>query len=155
MAFASVLASAIGILLLIITAYVLVGGTLTTTQTVVNAQADMTSIHVKMLGTTLQIENTNISAPGRLDLSLLNTGTEPVIDLVHMDVLIKSAGNAPTLKTKDNGWTLVSIVPDTIHPNQWDPGEIMNISVVYSDPPPVWVQVTTGNGAYASSYIKT
>ena len=154
MAFASVLASAIGILLLIITAYVLVGGTLTTTETVVNAQADMTAIHVKMLGTAIQIQYTNISAPGQLDISILNSGTEPVTDLSHMDVLLQSAGNAPVLKIKDNGWSVVSINPDIVHPNQWDPGEVMNISVTFSDPPPVWVQVTTPNGAYTSAYIK-
>ena len=155
MAFASILASAIGIILLIVTAYVLVGGTLTTTQTVVNAQTDMTALHVKMIGTAIQIEYANISTPGRLDLSILNSGTEPVMDLVHMDVLLKSAGNAPVLKTKDSGWTFVSISPDTVHPNQWDPGELMNITVVFSDPSPDWVQVTTPNGAFASSYIKT
>ena len=154
MAFASVLASAVGILLLIITAYVLVGGTLTTTQTVANAQADMTAIHVRMLGTAIQIENTNISGPGRLDVSILNTGTEQVTDLAHMDVLVQTAGSAPVLKTKDTGWTMVSLSPDTVHPNQWDPGELLNITVVFSDPAPDWVQVTTANGAFASAYIK-
>ena len=155
MAFASILASAVGILLLIITAYVLVGGTMTTTQTVVNAQTDMTAIHVKMLGTAVEIENTNISAPGRLDVSIMNTGTEPVTDLAHMDVLVKSSGSPPVLRIKDNGWTLVSITPDTVHPNQWDPGELLNITVSFSDPAPDWVQVTTANGALSSSYIKT
>ncbi|HVP93691.1 MAG TPA: flagellar protein FlaF [Methanoregulaceae archaeon] len=155
MAFSSVLASAVGILLLIIAAYVLVGGTLTTAQTVANAQADMTAIHVKMLGTAIQITYTNISAPGQLDLSVLNTGTEPVTDLPHLDVLLKPAGSAPVLKTKDKGWTLVSIFPDSVHPNQWDPGESMNITVEFSEPSPEWVQVTTANGAFASAYIKT
>jgi archaeal flagellar protein FlaF len=154
MAFASILASAVGILLLIITAYVLVGGTMTTTQTVVNAQTDMTAIHVKMLGTAVQIEYTNISAPGQLDVSVLNMGTEPIQDLAHMDVLLKSGGSAPVLKTKDSGWVLGSITPDTVHPNQWDPGELLNMTVTFSDPAPDWVQVTTANGALASSYIK-
>jgi flagellar protein FlaF len=154
MAFASVLASAVGILLLIITAYVLVGGTLTTTETVANAQADMTALHVKMLGTSIQIENTNISAPGQLDVSILNTGSEPVADLAHLDVLLQSPGSAPVLKTQNSGWNLVSIAPDTVHPNQWDPGETLNITVVFSDPSPNWVQVTTANGAIASAYIK-
>jgi archaeal flagellar protein FlaF len=154
MAFASILASAVGILLLIITAYVLVGGTLTTTQIVVNAQTDMTALHVKMLGTAVQIEYTNISGPGQLDISVMNAGTEPITDLAHMDVLLKSGGSAPILKTKDSGWALVSISPDTVHPNQWDPGELLNMTVSFSDPSPDWVQVTTANGAYASSYIK-
>lgn len=155
MAFASILATAVGILLLIITAYVLVGGTLTTTQTVVNAQTDMTALDVKMLGTAVQIQYTNISAPGRLDLSVMNSGTQPIQDLAHVDVLLKSGGNAPVIRIKDNGWSLVSISPDTVHPNQWDPGELLNMTVTFTDPAPDWVQVTTANGAYASSYIKT
>ncbi|HTY14551.1 MAG TPA: flagellar protein FlaF [Methanoregulaceae archaeon] len=154
MAFASILASAVGILLLIITAYVLVGGTLTMTQTVVNAQTDMTALHVKMLGTAVQIEYTNVSAPGQLDISIMNTGTEPITDLAHMDVLLKSGGGVPVLKIKDSGWVLVSISPDTVHPNQWDPGELLNMTVSFTDPSPDWVQVTTANGAFTSSYIK-
>jgi archaeal flagellar protein FlaF len=154
MAFASILTSAVGILLLIITAYVLVGGTMTTTQTVVNAQTDMTALHIKMLGTAVQIEYTNISAPGQLDISVTNVGTEPIQDLTHMDVLLKSGGSVPVLKTKDSGWVMGPITPDTVHPNQWDPGELLNMTVSFSDPAPDWVQVTTANGAFASSYIK-
>ena len=49
--------SAIGIILLIITAYVLVGGVLTTTQIAMNAQSDMTAVHMKMLGTDITIDS--------------------------------------------------------------------------------------------------
>jgi archaeal flagellar protein FlaF len=153
MAFASVLTSAIGILLLIITAYVLVGGTLATTETVVNAQTDMAALHVKMLGTSIKIESTNVSGPATLDISVRNTGSEPIIDLVHMDVLLMSAGTPPVLYTKDSGWRLDSISPDTVHPQQWDPGEVLNMTVTYTGAGPDWVQVTTGNGAYTSAYI--
>jgi len=153
MAFASILTTAIGIILLIITAYVLVGGTLTATQTALTTQADMTAVHVKMLGTSIEIVSTNVSSSDTLYISVLNSGSESITDLSHVDVLVLGDSGAPVLYVKDSGWSKVSISPDTIYPNQWDPGEVMNMSVTYSSGVPKWVKVTTGNGAYASSYV--
>ena len=60
MAFASIIGSAIGIILLIVTAYVLVGGVLTTTQIAMNAQSDMTAVHMKMIGTAITIDSASV-----------------------------------------------------------------------------------------------
>jgi archaeal flagellar protein FlaF len=153
LAFAEIVTSAIGIMLLIVTAYVLVGGTLTTTQVVMNAQSDMTALHVKMMNTAIGIDSANLSGTGLLYANVRNTGNEPITDLSHLDLLLISPGLPPVLYQKDTGWTKNFIAPDTIHPNQWDPGEVLNMSVAYTGPDPVWIQVTTSNGAYTSSYI--
>ncbi len=42
-----------------------------------------------------------------------------------------------------------------IHPGELDPGETMWCNVAYNGAAPIWFQVTTGNGIYASAYIPT
>jgi flagellar protein FlaF len=151
MAFASIISSAIGIILLIITAYVLVAGVLTTTQVVMNAQSDMTAIHMEMLGTAIRIDSQSVenSSPNIIYLRLINSGSEPV-DLSNINVFIKDQNSAPVLIPKGSIVSKWSISPEI---KQWRPTETLNMSVRYSGTYPVIVQLTTGNGVSAITKV--
>jgi len=155
MPFASIISSAIGIILLIITAYVLVAGVLTTTQIAMNAQSDMTAVHMEMLGTSLSIDSTsveNISPNNIIHLDLRNSGNEPV-DLSHVNVFLKEQNKGPVLIPKGSDIRTWSIAPDVI---QWRPTDVLNMSVVYSadrSDYPVIIQITTGNGVSAITKV--
>ena len=149
MAFASIISSAIGIILLIITAYVLVAGVLTATQVAMNAQSDMTAVHMQMLGTDPMIKSTFVenSSPNIIYLNLINSGSEP-IDLSHISVFLEMQGLAPELISKNSVTQPWSINPDI---TQWRPTEELNMSVKLSEiydnsNYPVIIQLTTGNG---------
>jgi archaeal flagellar protein FlaF len=144
MAFASIISSAIGIILLIITAYVLVAGVLTTTQIAMNAQSDMTAVHMEMLGTSVNVDSISVinSSPSTIYLNVRNTGSEP-IDLSHTSVFIWKNGAVHTLVNAT--WTPAV--------NQWRPTETLNMSVSYSDTYPVIIQITTGNGVSAITEV--
>ncbi len=147
MAFASIISSAIGIILLIITAYVLVGGVLTTTQVAMNAQSDMTAVHMKMLGTDITIDSISVenSSPNTIYLNMRNSGSEPV-DLSEFNVFLEVPESAPVLIPKGSDVGKWSISPDII---QWRPTEELNLSVKYAGGYPVIIQLTTGNGVSA------
>jgi archaeal flagellar protein FlaF len=147
MAFASIIGSAIGIILLIVTAYVLVGGVLTTTQVAMNAQSDMTAVHMQMLGTSISIDSVSVenSSPNIIYLNMRNSGSEP-IDLTEINVFLKVPESAPVLIPKGSDAGKWSISPDVI---QWRPTEVLNMSVNYAGGYPVIVQLTTGNGVSA------
>jgi len=151
MAFASIISSAIGIILLILTAYVLVAGVLTATQIAMNAQSDMTAIHMEMLGTSISIDSQSVenSSPNIIYLGLINSGSEPV-DLSTINVFIKDQNSAPVLIPKGSIAGTWSISPDT---KQWRPTETLNMSVRYSGSYPVIIQLTTGNGVSAITKV--
>jgi len=149
MAFASIIASAIGILLLIITAYVLVGGVLTTTQIAMNAQSEMTAVHMQTLATSFAINSSKtVVDNGMIYLSITNSGSEQ-IDLSHTDVFLTEtlAGTAPILiKT----W---SLLPPNTNKVLWRPTEVLNMSIAYGGTYPVKIQITTGNGVSAITEV--
>lgn len=154
MAFASIIGSAIGILLLIITAYVLVGGILTTTQIAMNAQSEMTAIHIQMLGTEITPVSTTVgnctvdTPPPKIIMKMNNSGSEP-IDLSHIDVfVVKNTGTSPVPIKRASAlscteWTW-SVYPDT--KVQWRPTEVLTMNVTYAVTPPATIQITTANG---------
>jgi hypothetical protein len=154
MAAASLVASALGIVLILVTAYILVGGTVMTSETVVNAQKDMTALQVKMIGTTMDI--TAVSSSNPRYITIENTGSESIRNFEQVDVFLTFLDSAPTIYryNADGGigyWKKEIIVPDHIHPRQWDPGEVLNMSVEYPVEAGtlIEVRITTGNGASA------
>jgi flagellar protein FlaF len=158
MAAASLVASALGIVLILVTAYVLVGGTVMTSETVVNAQKDMTALQVKMIGTSMDITDVSTSNPRYITIE--NTGSEAIRDFEQIDVFLTFSGSAPTIYRYNAGggigfWKKNDITPDFIHPQQWDPGEVLNMSVEYPVEAGtlVSVQVITGNGASAATVV--
>jgi flagellar protein FlaF len=157
---ASLIASAIALILLIITAYVLVGWTLATAEIVGFAQKEQTQLQETRLRTSIEIQGTSLAGNASpLYVQLKNTGTEMVSGFDDMDVYLVF-GSEPVYYSYSpddmniGTWYRQSIAPDDVHPHALDPDEVMTMAVYYSGAiNPVWVQVTTRNGVSDSAYI--
>jgi flagellar protein FlaF len=167
MAVAEIIGAAIGVMLLLVVAYMLVGSVLTTAEVVTTAQKDITLLNEARLRTSISINRSEIFSnitPYVLNFSVTNTGNEIISDFDHTDIFTWdrfSAGyqeytydkyNLPETATTGN-WSK-KIENDLIHPEQLDPGEKMWVTVNY----PIgnetkWFQITTGNGVYAQTTI--
>jgi flagellar protein FlaF len=150
----------VGVILLVIVAYVLVGATLSTAEIVVSAQKDQTLISEARLRTDLALNKSEISITGKgLNFSVTNIGNEVIADFTHIDIYTFDNGITEYQHytyDKDTThaagtWALLSIENDYIHPNQIDPGEKAWIMAVFSGSNPVWVQVSTHNGVTAQT----
>jgi flagellar protein FlaF len=157
MAVADLIGAAVGVLLLVLVAYVLVGSTLSTAEIVSNAQKDLTLQNEARLRTDFIIYE---PTPNGLNITcyINNTGNEIIGDFKHMDILVyDNTTQQYSLCTYDASglpgtWTIVDWGRDEIHPNLLDPGESYRINIVTSITP-TWFQITTSNGVYASSYV--
>jgi len=158
MAVAEIIGAAIGVMLLVVVAYMLVGSVLTAAEIVSTSQKDLTLQNEERMRTDFEIayhnKDTNI-----INISIVNTGNEIISDKTHMDVY--TIGNDATgyryltYNTAcgiEGTWCIPSdmgIVPDHIHPNQLDPDEemyIMATSPLGTNPD--WCRVVAGNGVY-------
>ena len=161
MAVAELIGATVGVIILVLVAYVLVGSTLSTAQTVAEAQKDLTLMDESRLRTDIVISSAAIENGDTFNFSVNNTGSEIISDFKHMDLLVSSgSGNFEDYTYTKNSdespgtWTIVRFEPATgIHPGELDPGETMWCNATYTGAAPVWFQVTTGNGVYASAYI--
>lgn len=162
MAVAELIGAAVGVLLLVVVAYLLVGGTLSTAETVATAQKDLTLLNEARMRTTIAIVDKE--APGTfLNFSVTNTGNEPVTDLPHMDIFSFDSTNYYQRYTYlppayDTGipytWTTSSFENDAIHKGELDPGVKMWVKVnLPAGTVPTNIQVTTSNGVSALSSI--
>ncbi|MEI7858024.1 MAG: hypothetical protein WCH85_11055 [Methanomicrobiales archaeon] len=91
MAVAEIIGAAIGVLLLVIVAYMLVGSVLTTAEVVTTAQKDLTLHDEIRLRTAFTISDTS-SPDTNFTYKISNNGTEIISDFKHMDVLVKDTG---------------------------------------------------------------
>jgi archaellum component FlaF (FlaF/FlaG flagellin family) len=152
----TIIASAIVIVLLITTGYVLIAGTLSTAQIVMAAQRAATEKERQQIHTRIEIfsASTNTTA-SQTFIVVNNTGSEVVGDFRHMEVYLLQGGVPYTYTNLSVPWNWTyAIQPDQVHPNLLDPDEVANITVPY-DPSlgnPTWVKVTTANGVYDSAY---
>ena len=143
-------ASGIGIFLLVVTAYILIGGTLATTEVMVEAQSNLATYQETRMRTAIAVQNTTID--GRtLYVEVKNTGSEPVVDIQSIDIYL-CIENIPAYIPYGD-WTPVNIAPDGIHPGELDPGETLNLSIRFEGPDPTWVQIVTPNGVSSSAYL--
>ncbi|HRD25126.1 MAG TPA: flagellar protein FlaF [Methanoculleus sp.] len=151
-----IVASGVGILLLVVTAYVLIGGTLTTTEVLVEAQSSLAAQQEARMRTAIAIQETALNNQ-TLYVELENTGSEPIVDISSIDVYLHYEETGPVYIPPGAGpshWSRVTIEPDGVHPGQWDAGEILTLSVTFEeDATPICVQVVTPNGVSASTYI--
>jgi len=153
MAAATLVASAVGILILVITAYVVMGGTITLSETVTTSQKALVGQEAARLHT--RVEITGASVVDALKVAFLevkNTGSETVRNPDEMGLILLHSGE-PVFYTNSSGTWWYRISPDAIHPGQLDPDEVMNISVTYTAVAPTWAKVVTGNGMYDSAYL--
>lgn len=151
-------ASGVGILLLVVTAYVLIGGTLSTTEVMAEAQSNLVAYQEARMRTAIEIQETVIDNQ-TLYVKVKNTGSESIVDFPSIDVYLQVDGELVYVPygTDLNHWSKVSIEPDGVHPGQIDPGETLTISITYAVgvTPPTWVQVVTPNGVTGSAYINS
>ena len=157
MGLGSLIASAVAIILLVITAYVIVGGTIATAEVVALAQEEQAHTIAKAMRTSIDIVDVRVDANASvMYVEVFNAGSEIITDFDAMDVFViydaepqyVAAGAGP------GTWSHGAIIPDAVHPGQLDPEETVNITVAYTGgDPPAWVQVTTGNGVYDSAYV--
>jgi len=157
MAVSEIIGAAVGILLLVIVAYIVVGSTLTAAETVATAQKDLSLQHEERLGTSITLNRSEISnTTSELDFSITNNGDEIISDFNQMDILTWKGHPGEGYDHAVygvTGWTIDRIEPDFIHPMQLDPGEKMWIRLKFDTDKPVWLQVTTSNGVYSSTYV--
>ncbi len=160
MAGASLVGSAVGIILLIVTAYVLVSGAITVSQVTVGAQKEMTVVQERILGTSLSIMYFTPSGTLPVTLVLNNTGREVISPFNRMDVYVFDSTSGLNryqydLAGGEGTWrNETPIVPDIINPRMWDPGEQLNITIEpVTGTTPLWVRVTTPNGVSVSGYL--
>lgn len=158
MAVAEIIGAAVGILLLVIVAYLIVGGTLSVAETVATAQKDVTQINEARLRSDLRINSDEIAIEGYgLNFSVTNTGNEVIANFEHIDLFTCDNGGIDyqqyTYDSAQSGasgtWTILRIENDIIHPGQIDPGEKAWFWASFSSADPVFVQVTIDNGVTA------
>ena len=158
MAVAGIIAAAVGVMLLIVVGYVVVGATITTAETVTNAQKDVTLQNEIRLGTAIVITDP-LQSSSNITSNVTNSGTEIISDFRHMDVIVYDTGsNKYQVCTYDASgspgtWDITNRYQDFIHPSELDPGEKYQIRIATSGSSPSWFQITTGNGVYASAYV--
>jgi len=154
MAVAEIIGAAVGVLLLVIVAYLLIGGTLSMAETVATAQKDLTTLQEARLKTSITVSNAVNEAP-YLNFTVKNTGNEIISDFTHMDVYSYDVSNGYIHYTydKDNTgnvgtWSIIRFEKDLVHIRELDPDDIMTIWAIvpgtYSSK--TIVQVTTSNG---------
>jgi len=152
-----IVASGVGILLLVVTAYVLIGGTLTTTEVLVEAQSSLAAQQEARMRTAIAIQKTTLNNQS-LSVEVDNTGSEPIVDISSIDVYLHYEETGPVyipFSTGPSHWSKGTIEPDGVHPGQWDAGETLTLSVTFEeDATPICVQVVTPNGVSASAYIR-
>jgi archaeal flagellar protein FlaF len=153
MAVAELIGAAIGVLLLVMVAYLLVGSTLSTGEIVVAAQKEVTLQQEARLHTSFTLTSTG-NTTSTISTKITNTGTEIISDLKHMDVLVDMGSDKYQICSYDTTlggstagkWYITSRNGESIHPFELDPGEVYDITIYFMDSSPRWFQVTTSNG---------
>ena len=162
MAGAIIIACAMGVLLLVLVGYVMVGSTLTSADSIASAQKDMRIKKEEQMNTAIQITNAQFSGGTSFRFNLSNKGGVPIGYFNQTDVFISYSkgtpvrysfngivsGNTPGDGTSKT-WGYMTINPDTIHPYMLDPGETMIIRIDNSGTSPAVVNLTTPNGITA------
>ncbi len=149
MAGAEIIGAAIGVLLLILVGYLLIGSALTSAEVVTSAQNDITLQNEQRLHTSIDISSPVTWGPPTI-LTVTNTGNEPIGNFSHMDVILFYSGNPPEYYSYSSGWSHGAITPNFVHPDMLDPGEQMVINVNnLGVTVPVYVQVICPNGMYS------
>ena len=158
---ASLIATAIALVLLIVTAYVVVGAILATSDIVSMSQTERFHIQETRMHTSIDISDITVSQEAHtLDVMVKNNGNEKISKFKYMDIYMIYSGTQPILIPHtdtpgiENTWYVWQITPDVVHPNELDPGETMTMTVTYTAGiTPIWIKVATPNGVYDSAYV--
>jgi hypothetical protein len=152
MAGGEVIGAAIGVLLLILVGYIMVGSTLSSADIVTTAQKDVTLQNEIRLHTSIDILTFTPppTLPGLVTFSVKNDGSEPINNLAHMDVFLHLSDNSGFSRfTYGNGdgqtWIRIDSPSDWIYPGETMTGKINSISIACDQ-----IKVVTDNGVYDS-----
>lgn len=168
MAGAIIIASAIGVLLLILAGYVLVSGTLISADSIASAQKDMAQEKDEQVNTAIQVSAQAVGWTNPwhyLTFTVKNIGNAPINDFNRTDMFITVIGSTwsyDMVRYSFNGsgapgnnftrtWGYLTIIPDKTHPSTLDPGETMTAEIDTIDfpggPNPYYiVNISTPNG---------
>lgn len=127
--------AAIGIILLIIVAYVVVGSILVTSEISISAQRDVSWQNEARLNTQMIISNKNV-VTGNVSLTISNTGNEIISDFSHMYIVSSTNCNPKPIfynfstngnQNTWNSWNISRIyagaLPESQHIGMLDPGK--------------------------------
>jgi len=169
MAGADVIEAAIGITLLLIVSYVVLGGITTAGDMVSTAKKDMTLMQEERLGTSITIADYHydiIAGPiYEIHFRVLNNGNQVIRNIDKMNVVFYHGSDTPKLLINGSGevgtntWKMIELERDSgwhnevINPNQWDPGEYLfgEIQVNYVPSNVDLLEVILANGVTAST----
>jgi len=171
MAGAIIIACGIGILLLVLVGYVLVGSILASGDSIASAQKDMVMKNEERLNTDIQFRDAyfqSLSSYYVLHAHVKNTGNQIIGKFNFTEVYVNISGGAPVRYRFDptayacgdalgcgdttlGTWNYGEIENDNIHPNMLDPGETLSIRIgrFTSSQSPCTVKFTTENGISA------
>jgi archaellum component FlaG (FlaF/FlaG flagellin family) len=144
MAGVDVIEAAIGITLLLIVSYVVIGSITTAAVTVTSAQNDITQSQLDRIGTSIMIADYHYHGPFSvtyyIDFRVKNTGNQVINDPDKMDLMVIRGSNPPLLykygsgSSGSNSWYYdgnydidITQGAEIINPGQWDPGEMMYV----------------------------
>jgi archaeal flagellar protein FlaF len=159
MAVSEIIGAAIGVILLVVVAYVIVGSVLIAGETIANTQKDLTMQQESRIRTSITISNMT-NQNGMILAEIANTGTEIISDFKHMDVIVYdndfkdyriypfTSDDPPITPSR---WGIANRYDEFIHPYELDPGERYQIQINTEGNSPKWFQITTANGVYASA----
>jgi len=160
MAFADLIGAAIGVMLLVIVAYLLVGSTISTAEIVTNAQKAAALQDQVQLRTGFTISDVNVDQ-STINCTVKNTGSEIISDFTHVDFIVfdRNTSAGYITYTYNSGispgtWTIIDKGGEVIHLSELDPGESYKFQVTTLGTDPTWFQITTGNGVYESILIR-
>ena len=163
MAVSELIGAAVGVILLVVVAYVVVGSTLFAAETMANTQKDLTLLQETRLRTAFVITdqvNKTDSSSYIIYANITNTGTEIISDFKHMDVIVYDKQdndykicNYDPVDISPGHWQFIPPATEFIHPYELDPGEKYQIQIYSDGQVPRWFQLTTANGVYASGFL--
>jgi archaeal flagellar protein FlaF len=161
MAVAEIIGAAVGVLLLVIVAYLLVGGTLSTAETVVSAQKDITQLQEIRLRTHITIDSATRNDTA-ITFSVTNNGDETISDISKIDIFSYNSTKSEYIHYRYNNvksyteetWYDTSFENDVVHASQLDPGVTMHgEAVLMSGDSPYNIRIITPNGISAERLI--
>jgi flagellar protein FlaF len=150
MAVGELIGAAVGLILLIVVAYMLVGSTINTAETVASAQRDMTLQQEVRLHTYIDVISATIEpeSPHVINFVVANNGSVTINKFENMDVIIiNQSGYYPPYYYTNSSGSVTWNSP----PNSFNPGNTLN-GVVSLDPTTnicsglYWIEVVTVNG---------
>jgi archaeal flagellar protein FlaF len=161
MAVSEIIGAAVGVILLVIVAYVIVSGTLYAGETMANAQKDMTLLQEARLRTAMTFTDLSNDSTSRYIVygNLTNTGSEVISDFKHMDVISYDANGVYEIcfYQKDNVnrgyWRISNQYDEIVHPEELDPGEVYQIEIRTTRDVPIGFLITSSNGASAAARL--